>query len=107
MSDISEKTSPPAEIQELYFSVENQNIIESDQEWYQDNLDIVFPMLFIAAGLFQFILRKWILPVSEDVLEELENQFPTQSLNYNPIFGLYLMGIGGVLLVSFYIYKLF
>lgn len=107
MSDISEKPSPPAEKQELYFSVENNNIIESDQEWYQDNLDIVFPMLFIAAGLFQFILRKWILPVSEDVLTELENQFPTQSLSYNPIFGLYLMGIGGVLLVLFNINKLF
>ena len=106
MSDISEKTSPPAEKQELYFSVENQNIIESDQEWYQDNLDIVFPMLFIATGLFQFILRKWILPVSEDVLEELENQFPTQSLSYNPIFGLYLMGIGAVLLDAINVYKL-
>lgn len=106
MSDISEKTSPPAEKQELYFSVENNNIIENDQEWYQDNLDIVFPMLFIAAGLFQFILRKWILPVSEDVLTELENQFPSQGLIYNPGFSVALMIIGAVLLVAINVYKL-
>lgn len=63
-------------------------------------------MLFIAAGLFQFVLRKWILPVSEDVLTKLENQLPTQSLIYNPQFGVYLMGIGGVLLVLFNMNKL-
>ena len=106
MSDISESTSPAEEKQELYFSVENKNTVENDQEWYQDNLDIVFPMLFIAAGLFQFVLRKWILPISDDVISKLENQFPTQGLIYNPGFGVALMIIGAVLLVVFNVYKL-
>lgn len=107
MSDTTEKPTPTTTQPDFFMGLNDEAYMNVEREWYQDNLDIVFPMLFIAAALFQFILRKWILPVSEDVLTELENQFPTQSLSYNPIFGLYLMGIGGVLLVSFYIYKLF
>jgi len=37
------------------------------------NLDTVFPMIIIIAGLFQFVLRKWILPVSEETISELES----------------------------------
>ncbi|MCW8935149.1 MAG: hypothetical protein OQK98_10530 [Gammaproteobacteria bacterium] len=107
MSNAPEKSAPTTQQPDFFLGLQDEAYMNVEREWYQDNLDIVFPMLFIAAGLFQFIIRKWILPVSEDVLEELENQFPTQSLSYNPQFGLYLMGIGVVLLVIFNINKIF
>ena len=89
-----------------FMGLHDESYIVEEREWYQDNLDIVFPMLFIAAGLYQFILRKWILPVSEDVITKLEDQFPSQGLMYNPGFGVALMIIGFILLVTINVYKL-
>ncbi len=90
--------------QKLYFGLDNPNKIEVEQIWYQDNLDIVFPILIIATGLFQFVLRKWILPTSEDIISKLDDQFPSQGLLYNPIFGAFLMIVGVILLVLFNLY---
>ncbi len=95
------ETKASKQEQELYFGINNPDKIETDQTWYQDNLDVIFPVLIILAGLLQFILRKWILPVSEDVILKLEDQFPSQGLIYNPTFGVFLMVAGGVLLVIF------
>jgi len=95
------------EQQELYFSIDNPDRVETDHTWYQDNLDIIFPVIIILTGLFQFVLRKWILPVSEDVISKLEDQFPSQGLIYNPAFGIVLMILGAVLLVIFNISFLF
>jgi hypothetical protein len=92
---------------ELVFGLNNPQRIEVSHEWYQDNLDIVFPLIIILAGLFQFIIRKWILPVSEEVISELENQLPSQGLIYNPKFGIFLIIFGFSLLALFNINKLF
>ena len=85
--------------QKLIFGVDNETISSTKQEWYQENLDIIIPVLIILTGLFQFILRKWILPVSEDVISKLENQLPTQALIYRPEFGVFFVVIGVVLLL--------
>ena len=69
--------------------------------WYQQHLDISVPLFIIAVGLFQFVLRKWILPVSEDVISELEDQLPSQGLLYHPGLGVFLMIAGVTMLVLF------
>jgi hypothetical protein len=92
---------------ELYFGINNPDKIEIEHMWYQDNLDIVFPVLIILVGLFQFILRKWVLPVSEDIISKLDDQFPSQGLIYNPAFGVFLMIAGIVLLAVFNLYTVF
>ncbi len=93
--------------QKLYFGLNNPDKIEVEHIWYQDNLDIVFPILIIVTGLFQFVLRKWVLPVSEDIISKLDDQFPSQGLLYNPMFGAFLMIAGAILLILFNILKLF
>lgn len=92
---------------ELIFGLNNTGKIETPHTWYQENLDTVFPVIIIIAGLFQFVLRKWIFPVSEEIISELENQFPSQGLIYNPKFGLFLIIFGMILLLLFNINKLF
>ena len=92
---------------DTFLGLNDENYLDDDNEWYQDNLDIVVPLIIIATGLFQYILRKWILPVSDDVISKLEDQFPSQGLIYNPGFGVALMIIGAVLLVLFNVAKLF
>lgn len=89
-----------------FMGLDDESYVVEEQEWYKENLDIVVPVIIILMGLYQFVLRKWILPVSDDVISKLENQFPTQGLMYNPGFGVALMIIGAVLLVAFYLYKL-
>ncbi len=86
---------------ETFFGVGSDSFQPDEHEWYQDNLDIVIPMLFIAAGLYQFVLRKWILPVPDDVISKLEDQLPTQGLLFMPEFGLFLAIAGVVLLLLF------
>ena len=85
--------------QKLIFGVDSEIISSNKQEWYQENVDVIIPVLIILTGVFQFILRKWILPVSEDVISKLENQFPTQALIYKPGFGIFFVVIGVVLLL--------
>jgi len=104
MTNATKEPSKEPEKQDLYFSVNNENTLENDKAWHQDNLDTVIPLLIIAIGLFQFILRKWILPVSDDVTSKLENQFPTQGLIYMPEFGLALIIFGFILLLIFNIF---
>lgn len=87
--------------QELIFGVNSDTHVNDDLAWYQQNLDVVFPLLIIAIGLFQFILRKWILPVSEDIILKLENQFPSQGLLYRPGPGVFLIIVGLILLLVF------
>lgn len=90
-----------SENQQLLFGVDTNAFQKDEPEWYQGNLDIIIPVMIIFAGLFQFVLRKWILPVSDDVISKLENQFPSQGLLYMPVFGLLLIFVGIVLLVVF------
>jgi len=99
------ETSKPE--QELYFGINNPDKIVIEHTWYQDNLDIIFPVLIIFVGLLQFILRKWIFPVSEDIISKLDSQFPSQGLIFNPTFGIFLMITGAVLLVLFNAHILF
>jgi len=66
--------------------------------WYQKNPNISIPLIFTVTGIFQFIQRKWVFPVSINSIEELEDQFPTQGLIYQPEFGLALIFIGVILL---------
>ena len=107
MSDTLPKTENTPTQPVTFLGLNDVNYLDDDNEWYQDNLDIVLPLIIILTGLFQYALRKWILPVSEDVISKLENQLPSQGLIYNPQFGVYLMAIGGAMLVLFNIYKLF
>lgn len=83
----------------LIFGVGNEINYSNEQEWYQENIDTVIPLLIIFAGLFQFILRKWLFPVDDDVISKLEVQFPTQGLLYMPGFGMSLIIIGCILLI--------
>ncbi len=87
--------------QNLIFELDNETRQENDQEWYQENLDLFIPLLIITVGLFQFILRKWILPVSEATVSQLENQLPTQGIIYRPEFGAFLIIVGFILLLIF------
>lgn len=83
---------------EMMFTLDKNAPPVADDPWYQNN-DVAFPLLLIGIGLFQFVLRKWIAPVSEDVISKLENQIPTQGLIYMPEFGAVIAFIGVVLLV--------
>ena len=85
--------------QKLIFGVGNEINYSNEQEWHQENIDTVIPLLIIFAGLFQFILRKWLLPVDDDVISKLEVQLPTQGLLYMPGFGISLIIIGCILLI--------
>ncbi len=89
------------EQQQLIFAIDSEVDFSSDREWYQDNMDIVVPLIIIATGLFQYALRKWLLPVSEDIIHELEAQFPSQGLMLNPKFGIVVMIIGAILFITF------
>jgi hypothetical protein len=84
--------------QELMFALDKGANQIVEEPWYQNN-DVVFPLLLIGIGLFQFVLRKWIAPVSEEITSKLENQLPTQGLIYMPEFGAVIAIIGVVLLV--------
>lgn len=75
--------------------------------WYQKNLDISVPLLTIGIGLFQFVLRKWILPVPLEIIEELEDRFATQGIGYHPGLGAFLMIIGAIMLVLFNLEEIF
>ncbi len=84
--------------QELMFVLDKNASPVADDPWYQSN-DVLFPLLLIAIGLFQFVLRKWIVPVSEGITSKLENQLPTQGLIYMSEFGAAIALFGVVLLV--------
>ena len=104
MTDATKESSQEPEKQNLYFSVNNENALENNQAWHQGDIDTIMPLLIIAAGLFQFVLRKWVLPVSDDVISKLENQFPTQGLIYMPKFGIVLIVFGFILLLIFNVF---
>jgi hypothetical protein len=105
MNDSKNQTLTKPTNTETFLGLNDENYLDDDNEWYQDNLDIVFPLIIIATGLFQYILRKWIIPVSDDVISSLEDQFPSQGLIYQPEFGAFLMIAGFILLVVFNVYK--
>lgn len=75
--------------------------------WYQKHMDIAFPMFLIGLGLFQYILRKWIAPVRKEIIFELADQIPSQGLIFHPGFGVFLMMLGGFLLVVFHLDSIF
>ncbi len=83
---------------ELIFALDNSTHQVMEEPWYQNN-DLVFPLLLIGIGLFQFVLRKWIAPVSEDITSRLEKQLPTQGLIYMPELGAIIALLGVILLV--------
>ena len=90
---------PKASEEKLIFGVGSDISSGSEQDWHQENIEILFPVLIILIGIFQFVIRKWILPVSEDVILELDNQLPTQALLYKPGFGIFFVVIGIILLL--------
>ncbi len=96
---------PESSQQALTFSVNSQIEPAEKGEWYTDSPDITFPLMIIAIGAFQYILRKWIIPVSDDLLSEIENQMPSQALLFNPKFGVVLMTAGVILLLVFNIHR--
>lgn len=89
--DISKESS-------LIFSQEGTPTQEGENSSHISNPGILFPLLIIVIGLFQYILRKWLAPVSDEAIQELEDKIPTQSLIYLPQFGIFLM-VGGVILL--------
>ena len=91
MSDTSEE--------KLIFGVGNKINSSNEQTWHQENVDIIIPVLIILTGIFQLVLRKWILPVSEDVVSKLDNHLQTQGLLYKPGFGMFFIVIGIILLL--------
>ena len=101
MSEHANKEEVTLARQDLLFGIDSNSFQQEEREWYQDNLDIVIPTMIIAAGLFQFIIRKWILPVSDKITSKLESQFPSQGLLYMPEFGLFIVVIGLILLLLF------
>jgi len=105
MNDTINQTAKTPIQTETFLGLNDENYLDDDNEWYQDNLDIVVPLIIIATGLFQYILRKWILPVSDDVISKLEDQFPSQGLMFQPEFGAFLMIVGFILLVVFNVFK--
>lgn len=86
---------------EMLFSVDSQSGLHTELPWYQTHLDILLPLLIFGIGLFQFVLRKWILPVPKDVIEKLENQFPSQGLLYMPEFGIFFIILSIILFILF------
>ena len=87
---------------EMTFAADNPNQIQyTPQTWYQKNLDVVFPLVIIGIGLFQYVLRKWILPVDKDIIFELEDQLPSQGIIFHPGFGAFIMIAGLIMLVLF------
>ena len=96
------------EIQEVIQSARDRAIEDfNNLPWYQQNLDISVPLMIIAIGFFQYVLRKWVLPVSRDTIEELEDQLPSQGLIFYPGFGIILMIFGFILLFIFNIDHIF
>jgi hypothetical protein len=93
--------------EELIFSSENNFHPDPDQSCIQSNLDIALPGLIIIVGVLQFVIRKWLFPVSEDVIDKLENQIPTQGLIYRPELGIFIALIGLILLLVFNLNSLF
>lgn len=101
MTETNRDSGSTSQHQQLVFGINSPPVQNNDDTWYQGNLDIIFPLLIIGAGLFQFILRKWIFPVSSDIISKLEDQLPSQGLIYMPGFGIFLILTGLILLVIF------
>jgi len=104
MKDKSTYNSENQQPYKFFFSVDNKAGLHEEPPWYQSHPDISIPLLLIAVGLFQFILRKWILPVPKDVIEKLENQFPSHGLLYMPEFGIFFVILGIILFIIFKIF---
>ena len=85
--------------QQTIFGVGSELYVREEMSWQQEHIDIVFSLIILFTGIFQYVIRKWILPVSEEVISKLEDQFPTQALMYKPGFGLFFIGVGSVLLI--------
>ena len=96
------------EIQAVFQDARARAIAEyNNLPWFQQHLVISIPLLIIGLGLFQYVLRKWILPVPEEIIFELEDQLPTQGILYHPAIGKLLMMVGTVLLIAFNLNKIF
>jgi len=81
------------------FSVNNEINSSIEKERHYDYIDIILPVIIIATGVLQFVVRKWLFPVSDEVVTKLENQAPTQGLLYRPGFGLFFIVVGAILLI--------
>jgi len=91
----------------LEYSREEAEKDYTEMPWYARYADITIPLIFIVGGLFQYIIRKWIFPVSQEVIEELQDQFFLQGFRYTTASGILLMVVGVIMLVAFNAYKLF
>ena len=87
---------------QMIFSIDSPHQIQyPPQTWYQKNADVVFPLVIIGIGLFQYVLRKWILPVDKDLIFDLEDQSPGYGIVLHPGFGVFIMIAGVTMLVLF------
>lgn len=101
MNETNANTAATLAHPELTFFADASAPQESDAPWTQTHLDIVIPLFLIGIGLFQLVLRKWILPVPYEIISRLEDQLPTQGLIYMPQLGLFFIIIGTIMLVLF------
>jgi hypothetical protein len=95
MGNIQNNSEEPG----LVFSQENAPDQENEYPSHLYDPGIAFPLMIIAVGIFQYILRKWLAPISDEEIIELEEKIPTQRLIYLPQFGFFLISIGVILLV--------
>ena len=98
---VNENTNQDSQVGRAFTADSTIEIEYPPQTWYQQNLDIVLPLVIIAIGLFQYVLRKWVLPVDKDLVFDLEDQSPGQGILLLPGFGVFIMLAGIVMLVLF------
>ena len=100
-NELVENNSQDGQV-EMTFFVDSSNQFQTPpQPWYHNNLDVLLPLFIIGIGLFQYVLRRWILPVDKDIIFELEDQFPSQGIIFHPGLGKIIMIAGLVMLVLF------
>jgi hypothetical protein len=106
-NDLNENSSQDSQVQ-MIFSVDSPHQIQyPPQTWYQKNADVVFPLVIIGIGLFQYVLRKWILPVDKDLIFDLEDQSPGYGIVLHPGFGAFIMIAGVTMLMLFNLDQIF
>ena len=59
VNDMSETST-----QQLVFGVGSELYVREEISWQQEHVDIVFSLIILITGIFQYVLRKRILPVS-------------------------------------------
>lgn len=69
--------------------------------------DYIFCLYLFGIGLFQFVLRRYILPVDEKTRDKLNEQTLSDGLMYDPFFGKCIMVGAIIIFVIFFLYHQF